>query len=264
MAKGDEVFFYHSVSDKAIVGLATVIKTAYPDPTVEPDEKAEWFCVDLKAGKALPKPVTLEAIKAHRALKNILLVRQSRLSVCPVDRKRSRRVAQAGRIVTSTLLFLLLRRPWHIRGTTMPALFRRLSFAFAASVLFLSSPVHAQQTAPATNAPASNAPTSGDTGDNQAGHLKPDRAARSFHETDRRRGEEDECRRHRRRAEFSQPGPPAEPEQHGRPCPAGLDLLPKEAMAPGGGRFQSGGETRAHQRGAQIQRDRGQVHAGTI
>jgi predicted RNA-binding protein with PUA-like domain len=87
MAKGDEVFVYHSVSDKAVVGLATVIKTAYPDPTVDADEKAEWFCVDLKAGKALPKPVTLEAIKAHGMLKEMLLVRQSRLSVCPVTEK---------------------------------------------------------------------------------------------------------------------------------------------------------------------------------
>lgn len=84
MAKGDEVFVYHSVSDKAIVGTATVVKTAYPDPTVEPDEKGEWFCVDLKAGKALPKPITLEQVKAHRLLKNMELVRQSRLSVAPV------------------------------------------------------------------------------------------------------------------------------------------------------------------------------------
>jgi predicted RNA-binding protein with PUA-like domain len=84
MALGDEVFVYHSVSEKAVVGLATVVKTAYPDPTVPPDEKAEWVCVDLKAGKALPHPVTLEAIKAHRTLRDMLLVRQSRLSVSPV------------------------------------------------------------------------------------------------------------------------------------------------------------------------------------
>ena len=89
MAKGDEVFVYHSVSEKAVVGLATVVKTAYPDPTVEPGEKAEWFCVDLKAGPALPKPVTLEAIKAHPTLKDMLLVRQSRLSVCPVTEKEA-------------------------------------------------------------------------------------------------------------------------------------------------------------------------------
>ena len=87
MAKGDEVFVYHSMSEKAVVGLATVVKTAYPDPTVEPDEKAEWVCVDLKAGKAFPKPVTLEAIKAHRTLRDLLLVRQSRLSVSPVTEK---------------------------------------------------------------------------------------------------------------------------------------------------------------------------------
>ena len=89
MAKGDEVFVYHSMSEKAIVGLATVAKTAYPDPTVEPDEKAEWFCVDLKAGKALPKPVTLEAVKAHPVLKDMLLVKQSRLSVAPVSEKEA-------------------------------------------------------------------------------------------------------------------------------------------------------------------------------
>jgi predicted RNA-binding protein with PUA-like domain len=89
MAKGDEVFVYHSVSDKAIVGLATVIKTAYPDPTVEPGEKAEWFCVDLKAGKAFPKP-------AHRTLKEMLLVRQSRLSVCPVSEKEAAELRKLG------------------------------------------------------------------------------------------------------------------------------------------------------------------------
>jgi predicted RNA-binding protein with PUA-like domain len=96
MAKGDEVFVYHSVSDKAVVGLATVIKTAYPDPTVDADEKAEWFCVDLKAGKALPKPVTLEAIKAHGMLKEMLLVRQSRLSVCPVTEKEAAELRKLG------------------------------------------------------------------------------------------------------------------------------------------------------------------------
>lgn len=87
MAKGDEVFVYHSVTEKAVVGVATVSKTAYPDPTVEPDEKAEWVCVDLKAGKALPRPVSLEEIKSHSTLKNLLLVRQSRLSVSPVSEK---------------------------------------------------------------------------------------------------------------------------------------------------------------------------------
>ena len=84
MKKGDEVFFYHSVSEKAVVGLATVVKTAHPDPTVEADEKGEWVCVDLKAGKALPRSITLEEIKAHDGLRNLPLIRQSRLSVIPL------------------------------------------------------------------------------------------------------------------------------------------------------------------------------------
>jgi predicted RNA-binding protein with PUA-like domain len=96
MAKGDEVFVYHSVSEKAVVGLATVVKTAYPDPTVEPDEKAEWVCVDLKAGKALPNPVTLEAFKAHRTLKDTLLVRHSRISVVPLSETDAAEIRKLG------------------------------------------------------------------------------------------------------------------------------------------------------------------------
>jgi predicted RNA-binding protein with PUA-like domain len=84
MAKGDEVFFYHSMTDKAVVGLATVTKTAFADPTVEPDEKGDWSCVELKAGPALPKPVTLAQIKMTPALARMELLRQSRLSVVPV------------------------------------------------------------------------------------------------------------------------------------------------------------------------------------
>jgi predicted RNA-binding protein with PUA-like domain len=96
MAKGDEIFIYHSVSDKAIAGLATVVKTAYPDPTVEPDEKGGWVCVELKAGKAFPKLVTLEAIKAHPTLKEMQLVRQSRLSVAPVGESEAAELRQLG------------------------------------------------------------------------------------------------------------------------------------------------------------------------
>ncbi len=96
MAKGDEVFVYHSMTEKAIVGLASVVKTAYPDPTVEADEKGEWVCVDLKAGKALPRPVTLAEIKAHAKLKDILLVRQSRLSVLPVSEEHAAELRKLG------------------------------------------------------------------------------------------------------------------------------------------------------------------------
>jgi len=96
MERGDEVFFYHSVTEKAVVGLAAVAKTAYPDPTVEADEKGDWVCVELKAGPAFPKPVSLEAIKAHPKLKNLLLVRQSRLSVTPLTPTEAAIIKQLG------------------------------------------------------------------------------------------------------------------------------------------------------------------------
>jgi predicted RNA-binding protein with PUA-like domain len=96
MAKGDEVFFYHSVSEKAVVGTATVIKAAHPDPTVEPGEKGEWFCVDLKAGRALPKPVSLDVIKVHPRLRSILLVRNSRISVSPLSAPEAEELRKLG------------------------------------------------------------------------------------------------------------------------------------------------------------------------
>lgn len=76
MKKGDKVLFYHSVSEKSVVGVTEVSKESYPDPT---DEK--WIAVEIRALKKLKNPVTLEQIKANGALNNIALVRQSRLSV---------------------------------------------------------------------------------------------------------------------------------------------------------------------------------------
>ena len=76
MKKGDKVLFYHSVSEKSVVGLAKVSKTAFPDPT---DER--WFAVEIAADKKLKKPVTLEQVKGNKALANIALIKQSRLSV---------------------------------------------------------------------------------------------------------------------------------------------------------------------------------------
>lgn len=81
MRGGDEVLFYHSVTDKAVVGIAKVTREAYPDPTA--DEEG-WVCVDLAPVRALKSPVTLEQIKATPALKDIALLRQSRLSVMPL------------------------------------------------------------------------------------------------------------------------------------------------------------------------------------
>src|SRR4051812_2701820 len=93
MALGDQVFFYHSVVGKEVVGIAKVVQTAYPDPTA--DEPA-WVCVDLAPVKPLPKPVTLEQIKAEPGLKNIGLVRNSRISVIPLSEEEFRMVCQMG------------------------------------------------------------------------------------------------------------------------------------------------------------------------
>ncbi len=82
MKKGDLVFFYHSVSEKQLVGLAKVEKEAYADATAT---EGDWACVDLVPFKPLKQPVTLETIKADPALKDLLLVKLSRISVVPVN-----------------------------------------------------------------------------------------------------------------------------------------------------------------------------------
>jgi predicted RNA-binding protein with PUA-like domain len=78
MQPGDLVAFYHSVSEKQVVGLAQVTAAAYPDPTAT---EGDWSCVDLAPVKPLSRPVTLAAIKADPALQAMKLLRQSRLSV---------------------------------------------------------------------------------------------------------------------------------------------------------------------------------------
>jgi predicted RNA-binding protein with PUA-like domain len=81
MKKGDAVFYYHSVEGKEIVGVARVVREAYPDPTAK---EGDWSAVDIAPEKALSKPVTLDAIKANPKLKDMALLRLSRLSVQPV------------------------------------------------------------------------------------------------------------------------------------------------------------------------------------
>ena len=81
MREGDEVLFYHSGDDKAVVGIAQVTRTAYPDPTAKEDD---WSTVDLAAVKPLRRAVTLSEIKGNLKLNGIPLVRQSRLSVMPL------------------------------------------------------------------------------------------------------------------------------------------------------------------------------------
>jgi predicted RNA-binding protein with PUA-like domain len=82
MKKGDRAFFYHSNVGKEIVGVVEITREHYPDPT---DATKKFFAVDLKAAAPIPKPVTLEAIKAEPRLAEMALLKQSRLSVQPVS-----------------------------------------------------------------------------------------------------------------------------------------------------------------------------------
>ena len=82
MKTGDGVLFYHSVSEKSVVGLAEVAREEFADPT---DEK--WIAVEIKPVRKLGKPVTLEQIKTEKSLENIPLIKHSRLSVIPLTKK---------------------------------------------------------------------------------------------------------------------------------------------------------------------------------
>lgn len=82
MKNGDKAFFYHSVNEKRVVGVLEVVREYYPDPS---DEKGRFVMVDFKALDPLATPVTLENIKKDGRLDDIALVRQSRLSVMPID-----------------------------------------------------------------------------------------------------------------------------------------------------------------------------------
>lgn len=93
MAKGDHVLFYHSNEGLAIVGIAEVVKTAYQDPTTD---DPNWVVVDLKPLKSIPEPVTLADIKATPVLKNMDLVRLSRLSVGTVKPEEYKIILKMG------------------------------------------------------------------------------------------------------------------------------------------------------------------------
>jgi predicted RNA-binding protein with PUA-like domain len=93
MEVGDLGFFYHSQKDKAVVGIVEVIAEAHPDSTTD-DER--WECVDVKAVEGLPRPVTLDEIKAREDLAEMALVKNSRLSVQPVTEKEWKIVREMG------------------------------------------------------------------------------------------------------------------------------------------------------------------------
>lgn len=93
MKKGDTVLFYHSQDGKEVVGIAKVLKTAYQDPSTD---DPRWVAVDIKPVRAFKKPVTLEHIKADERLRNIGLLRQSRLSVMPLLAEEFDAIVEAG------------------------------------------------------------------------------------------------------------------------------------------------------------------------
>jgi predicted RNA-binding protein with PUA-like domain len=91
MKKGDCVFFYHSVSDKQVVGVAKVLREHYPDPTAK---EGDWSAVELAPVKALKQRVDLERIKKEPGLKEMALLKNSRLSVQPVTKEQAERLLE--------------------------------------------------------------------------------------------------------------------------------------------------------------------------
>ncbi|MDG4574628.1 MAG: EVE domain-containing protein [Defluviicoccus sp.] len=93
MQVGDQAYFYHSGAERAIVGVVEVVRTYYPDPT---DASGRFGMVDVRMVAPLPRPVTLASIKAEEGLAHLALVRQSRLSVMPVDPQAWQVIASMG------------------------------------------------------------------------------------------------------------------------------------------------------------------------
>ncbi len=93
MKKGDTVLFYRSVKKPAVMGIARVVREAYPDPTTD---DPRWVAVDLKAVQALRQPVPLRAIKENPALADLPLLRQPRLSVMPLTEAQFREIVKMG------------------------------------------------------------------------------------------------------------------------------------------------------------------------
>ncbi|MSU65311.1 MAG: EVE domain-containing protein [Opitutus sp.] len=91
MRRGDRVLFYESMTTKAVVGLADVSRTAFPDTTAE---EPGWVAVEVKAVNRLPRAVTLSEIKAEPALKGMVLLRISRLSVQPVAKAEYEKIVK--------------------------------------------------------------------------------------------------------------------------------------------------------------------------
>jgi len=97
MKKGDLVLVYHSQDPRSVVGVAEVVKEFYPDTFIKPDDpKGEWVMVDIAPVKAMTKEVTLDEIKKEKSLSQIALVKQSRLSVMPLDKDAFLKILKMG------------------------------------------------------------------------------------------------------------------------------------------------------------------------
>ncbi len=94
MRRGDLALFYHSSTGREVVGVVEVVREAYPDPSAADD--SGWCCVDLRAVGPFPRPVKLTEMKADPALRDMALIRQSRLSVVPVERMHWDRICALG------------------------------------------------------------------------------------------------------------------------------------------------------------------------
>ena len=91
MKVGDRVFFYHNGEGKEVVGIAKVVRAAYADPTAD---EGDWSCVDIAPEKPLAKPVNLSVIKADKVLREMVIVKRSRLSVSPVTQEQFKRLLE--------------------------------------------------------------------------------------------------------------------------------------------------------------------------
>ncbi len=92
--QGDLTLIYHSGDEKAVVGIAKVVKEAYPD--LDPKKPGDWVQVDLEPMKIFKRPVSLKEIKSEPALKDLLLIKQSRLSVMPVQPHHYKKIVELG------------------------------------------------------------------------------------------------------------------------------------------------------------------------
>lgn len=94
MKKGDTILFYHSGKEKSIVATAKVVAAPYPDTTAD---KGDWVAVDIAPEKKLKTPVTLDQIKEDKKLKDMVLLKQSRLSVLPVEKAEFEHIIELGK-----------------------------------------------------------------------------------------------------------------------------------------------------------------------